>query len=390
LSPNTYRRNRIGILIGGGDCPGLNAVLRAVVKASALRGWEVLGFHGGFEGLLSPVTYDIMDYRQMGALLYRGGTILGTSNKGRFSAKVGHGEVRTVPAEIIREARQTLTDLGCAALVVLGGDGTLTIAHQLWEAGIPVVGIPKTIDNDLNGTYITFGFDSAVASATDALDRLTTTGESHKRVMILEVMGRYAGWIAMSAGIAGGADVILLPEIPFTYDAICAKIRAREAENKRFTIMIVAEGAREDGGEYISSHSVEADREARLGGIAAVVAQEVERRTGKETRTCVLGHLQRGGPPSPVDRQLCTRFGVVAVEMIAQGLFGHMAAFHPPEIVPVPLTSAIGGIRQVPLDGEMVRTARALGISLGDERAGAETLVTAGNAKEPLQHSSPL
>lgn len=233
--------------------------------------------------------------------------------------------MRTVPPEIIREARQTLIDLGCTALVVLGGDGTLTIAHQLCEAGIPVVGIPKTIDNDLNGTYITFGFDSAVASSTYVLDRLTTTGESHKRVMILEVMGRYAGWIAVSAGIAGGVDVILIPDIPFTYDSIYAKICAREAENKRFTIMIVAEGAREHGGEYISSHTAEADREARLGGIAAVVAQEIERRTGKETRTCVLGHPQRGGAPSPADRQLCTRFGVVAVEMIAQGLFGHMA-----------------------------------------------------------------
>lgn len=360
-------RNRIGILVGGGDCPGLNAVLRAVVKASAIRGWEVLGFRGGFEGLLAPVRYDVLDYRQMGALLYRGGTVLGTSNKGRFSAKTGHGEVRAVPAEIVSEARQTLTDLGCAALVVLGGDGTLTIAHQLWQAGIPIVAIPKTIDNDLHGTYITFGFDSAVACATDALDRLTTTGESHERVMVLEVMGRYAGWIALSAGIAGGADVILIPEIPFTYESICAKIRAREAENKKFTIVVVAEGAREQGGEYISSHAPEADREARLGGIASAVAHEIEQRTGKETRACVLGHLQRGGAPTPVDRQLCTRFGVVAVEMIAQGLFGHMAAFRPPEIVPAPLANAAGGIRQVPVDGEMVRTARALGISLGDE-----------------------
>jgi 6-phosphofructokinase 1 len=370
-------RNRIGILVGGGDCPGLNAVIRAVVKASALRGWEVLGFRGGFEGLLSPVCYEVLDYRQMGALLYRGGTILGTSNKGRFSAKIGHGEVRTVPTEIVLEARQTLSDLGCAALVVLGGDGTLTIAHQLWQAGIPIVGIPKTIDNDLNGTYITFGFDSAVACATDALDRLTTTGESHERVMVLEVMGRYAGWIAMSAGIAGGADVILIPEIPFNFESICAKIRAREAENKKFTIIIVAEGAREQGCDYITTHGVEADREARLGGIASFVAHEIKLRTGKETRVCVLGHLQRGGAPTSVDRQLCTRFGVVAVEMIAEGLFGHMAAFRPPDIVPVPLTEVIGGIRQVPVNGEMIRTTRALGISLGDEFVGSPALVSA-------------
>jgi 6-phosphofructokinase 1 len=360
---------RIGILTGGGDCPGLNAVLRAVVKASALRGWEVLGFRGGFEGLLSPASYEVLDYRQMGALLYRGGTILGSSNKGRFSAKIGHGEVRAIPADVIHGVRQSLNDLGCTALVVVGGDGTLTIAHQLWLAGIPLIGIPKTIDNDLHGTYITFGFDSAVACATDALDRLTTTGESHDRVMVLEVMGRYAGWIAVSAGIAGGADVILIPEISFTFESICAKIRAREAENKKFTIVIAAEGAREQGGDYISSHGPESDREARLGGIASVIAREVERRTGKEARACILGHLQRGGSPTPVDRQLCTRFGVVAVEMIAEGLFGSIAAFRPPEIVPVPLTEVIGGIRQVPVNGEMVRTARALGISMGDECA---------------------
>lgn len=370
-------RNRIGILVGGGDCPGLNAVLRAVVKASALRGWEVLGFRGGFEGLLSPACYEVLDYRQMGALLYRGGTILGTSNRGRFSAKIGHGEVREIPADIVREARQTLSDLGCTALVVLGGDGTLTIAHQLWQAGIPIVGIPKTIDNDLNGTYITFGFDSAVACATDALDRLTTTGESHERVMALEVMGRYAGWIAVSAGIAGGADVILIPEIPFNFESICAKVRAREAENKKFTILIVAEGAREQGGDYVSAQGPESDREARLGGIASLVAREVERRTGKETRACVLGHLQRGGAPTPVDRQLCTRFGVVAVEMIVAGKFGQMAAFRPPEIVPAPLTEVIGGIRQVPVDGEIVRTARSLGISFGDEIVSAPAAATA-------------
>jgi 6-phosphofructokinase 1 len=377
-------RNRIGILVGGGDCPGLNAVIRAVVKASALRGWEVLGFRGGFEGLISPVCYEVLDYRKMGALLYRGGTILGTSNKGRFSAKVGHGQVRTIPAEIVREARETLKDLGCTALVVLGGDGTLTIADQLWQAGIPVVGIPKTIDNDLHGTYITFGFDSAVACATDALDRLTTTGESHERVMVLEVMGRYAGWIAISAGIAGGADVILIPEIPFTVESICAKVRAREAEKKKFTIIIVAEGARQQGGDYTSSHGAEADREARLGGIASIVAHEIESRTGKETRVCVLGHLQRGGPPTPVDRQLCTRFGVVAVEMIAEGRFGQMAAFRPPEIVPVPLAEVIGGIRQVPVNGEMIRTTRALGISLGDECAGDQ-----GESLLPERPESP-
>lgn len=363
--------DRIGIVTGGGDCPGLNAVIRAVVKAASRRGWEALGFSGGFEGLLTPTRDRLLDYREMGALLYRGGCVLGTANKGRFSAKTGHGEVRRIAPEIVAEARRNFEALGLGALACLGGDGTLTIAQQLFENGIPVVGIPKTIDNDLEATQATFGFDSAVSCATDALDRLHTTAESHNRVMVLEVMGRYAGWIAASAGIGGGADVILIPEIEFDYESICAKVLERERDGKRFTMVIAAEGAREKGHDFVTAGDAGKDREARLGGVGAVVATEIERRTGKESRACTLGHLQRGGPPTPVDRQLCTRFGVAAVEMIAAGKYGHMAALRAPEIVAVPLVEAIARIRRVPVDGELVRTARALGTSFGDEARAA-------------------
>jgi phosphofructokinase-like protein len=359
---------RIGIVTGGGDCPGLNAVIRAVVKAASRRGWEVLGFQGGFEGLLDPPNFKVLDYRDMGALLYRGGTVLGTASRGRFSAKTGHGETRQLPRELLDGTRTAAERFGLRALVCIGGDGTLTIAQQLSEVGVPVVGIPKTIDNDLAATLTTFGFDSAVACATDALDRLHTTAESHERVMVLEVMGRYAGWIAASAGLAGGADVILIPEIPFDYDSVCDKVAGREAEGKHFTMIVAAEGARETGHDFTTAAPTRVQGEARLGGVGYTIADEIGRRTGKEARACVLGHLQRGGPPTPVDRQLCTRFGVAAVTMIAEGLTGYMASYLPPEVVPVPLRAAVGQIRTVPADGELVRTCRALGVSFGDER----------------------
>ena len=359
---------RIGIVTGGGDCPGLNAVIRAVVKAASRRGWEVLGFHGGFEGLLDPPRVRVLDYREMGALLYRGGTVLGTANRGRFSAKTGHGVTRQLPRELLDETRAAVERFGLRALVCIGGDGSLTIAHQLFEVGVPVVGIPKTIDNDLAATLTTFGFDSAVACATEALDRLHTTAESHERVMVLEVMGRYAGWIASSAGLAGGADVILIPEIPFDYDSVCDKVAGRQAEGKHFTIIVAAEGAREVGHDFTTAGPAGTQGEARLGGVGHTIAHQVGIRTAKETRACILGHLQRGGPPTSVDRQLCTRFGVAAVTMIAEGMYGHMASYLPPEVVPVPLRAAVGQIRTVPPQGELVRTCRALGISFGDER----------------------
>ena len=359
-------RERIGILTGGGDCPGLNTVIRAVVKCAAKQGWETLGFQEGFEGLLDPVRYRLLDYKEMDALLFVGGTVLGTSNKGRFAAKTGHGDRNRIPKEILDQAKANFTSLGLRALVVVGGDGSLSSAQQLHEHGVPVIGVPKTIDNDLEATALTFGFDSAVACATDALDRLRTTAQSHDRVMVLEVMGRYTGWIAVTAGVSGGGDVILVPEIPFRYERVCEKVLEREREGKRFTLVVVAEGAREQGQDYVTAGEAGSNREARLGGIGGVVAAEIQKRTGKETRVCVLGHLQRGGAPTSFDRLLCTRFGARAVQLIAEERYGCMVALRPPDTVAVPLTEATGRLRTVSPQGDIVRTARALGISFGD------------------------
>jgi len=358
--------NRIGIVTGGGDCPGLNAVIRAVAKAASRQGWETWGILGGFEGLLQPVSCRQLHYRELGGMLTRGGTILGTTNRGRFTAKVGLGQALRIADETLDEAKRGSEELGLSALVAIGGDGSLSIAQQLFERGIPVIGVPKTIDNDLSATVMTFGFDSAVACATDALDRLHTTAESHGRVMVLEVMGRYAGWIAIYAGLAGGADVILIPEIPFSYDCITAKIAERAAMGRHFSIVVVAEGARPQDGEVMTTGGAQQDREARLGGIATRVAAEIERRSGKETRYVVLGHLQRGGAPTNFDRTLCTMFGTHAVELVQRGEFGRMVSFTGAGVESVPLTDAIGQLRRVPLDGGLVRSARALGICLGD------------------------
>src|SRR6187200_3058415 len=279
---------QIGVVTGGGDCPGLNAVIRAVAKASANRGWECIGVLGGYQGLLEPRRTIPLDYKTLSGLLPRGGTILGTANRGKFSAKVGHGESRALPKELLEGVKAGIDALGLFALVSIGGDGTLSIAQQMFEYGISVVGVPKTIDNDLKGTLFTFGFDSAVTCATDALDRLHTTAESHNRVMVLEVMGRYAGWIALYAGVAGGADVVLIPEIPFSYENVCAKIQERENLGKKFTIVVVAEGAREKDGGFVTSGVQTKTGEARLGGIGAIVSAEIEKRTGRESRVCVL------------------------------------------------------------------------------------------------------
>jgi 6-phosphofructokinase 1 len=305
-----------------------------------------------------------LDYHNLDRLLTRGGTILGTANRGRFSAKVGHGETIDLPGDLIAEAREGFDALGLSGLVAVGGDGSMTIAHQLCRHGLPVVGVPKTIDNDLSGTILTFGFDSAVTCAVDAVDRLQTTAESHDRVMVLEVMGRYAGWIAIYAGIAGGADVILIPEIPFTFESVADKVAAREAAGKEFTIVVVAEGARRKGGDFVGSDSESG--EARLGGMGARVAVEIAKRTGKETRAVVLGHLQRGGSPTMMDRALCTLFGTKAVELLATERFGRMAVWAADGIRSIPIEEAIGVLKTVPLDGGLVRSARALGICLGD------------------------
>ncbi len=356
---------RIAILTGGGDCPGLNAAIRGVVKASHGLGWDVVGIRCGFEGLLSPCDLLPLNLENTSGILTQGGTILGAASSGRFSAKTGHGQAGQIPPELIAEAQSSMEHLGISALIAAGGDGTLTIAQQFFEQGTSVVAIPKTIDNDLQATVITFGFDSAVACATDALDRLHSTAASHGRVFVLELMGRYAGWIAVHAGIAGGADVILIPEIPFRYEAVARAIERREAAGRKFTLVVVAEGAREEGGDFAVKGPMRADKEAQLGGIGDQVAAEIKKRTGKETRCVVLGHLQRGGGPTTFDRLLATRYGVAAVQMIAGGQFGMMAALRPPDIVPVPIKEAIGKIRTVPPEGNVVSTARALGISLG-------------------------
>lgn len=366
-------KQRIGILTGGGDCPGLNTVIYAVTKAAAKRGWETIGIHGGFEGLLTPVNAETLDYLKLDGFRYVGGTVLGTSNTGRFSAKVGHGESRGIDPAVLAEAKVNFDALGLTALVVVGGDGSLSIGLQLMAVGVPVVGVPKTIDNDIEGTAVTFGFDTAVSFATDALDRLRTTAQSHNRVMVCEMMGRYAGWIAAHSGIAGGASVVLIPEIPFSYDSIGKKIAERRAEGKRFTMIAVAEGARELGGDYVTATPAAGEapgggpfREARLGGIATVVAAEIQRRTGEESRVCVLGHLQRGGVPTTFDRLLCTRFAAGAVRLIAEGQFGHMVANRPRATFGIPIAEAVGKLRTITLDSDIIQTGRAMGVCFGD------------------------
>ncbi|MCE9611038.1 MAG: 6-phosphofructokinase [Chthoniobacter sp.] len=358
---------RIGVLTSGGDCPGLNAVLRGVVRAATNLNWEVIGFHDGFEGLL-PEGGDFVPLTnaRTAGIMQLGGTILGTTSKGHFITKVGDGSNRThVPPAVIEKTKRTLADLRIEALICIGGDGSLTTAQQLHEAGIPVIGVPKTIDNDLEATAMTFGFDSAVACVADALDRLHTTASSHKRIMVIEVMGRHAGWIALYGGLAGGADIILIPEIPFEHERVAEAVRKRDAEGCLSTLIVVAEGAGEKGGrEHFRATATEG--EYQLGGIGNIVSNEVARRTGKDTRTCVLGHLQRGGDPTTLDRILGTRFGVRAVELIAEGKFGDMVSYQNYEVSSVPIAAAVHRIKLVSPDSQMVQTCRAVGISFGD------------------------
>ncbi|MFN6106256.1 MAG: 6-phosphofructokinase [Planctomycetaceae bacterium] len=357
---------RIGIVTGGGDCPGLNTVIRAVAKAANRRGWEAVGIVGGYEGLLEPQKTRRLVVRELDGLLTRGGTILGTANRGKFSAKVGHGESRDLPRDLLDATLEGFRKLQLSALISIGGDGSLSIARQLFRHGMPIVGVPKTIDNDLAGTIFTFGFESAVDCATDAVDRLQTTAESHNRVMVLEVMGRYAGWIAIYAGVAGGADVILIPEIPFDYEPIVRKIAEREKQGKHHTIVGAAEGARLKGCGFVTSAQTTGTGEARLGGIGNQIAAELQQLTGKESRCCVLGHLQRGGRPGTFDRVLCTAFGTESVELVARQEFGRMVSFLGTHVGSVPLDEAVDTLKIVPTHGGLVQTARALGVCLGD------------------------
>lgn len=358
---------RIGVITGGGDCPGLNAVIRAVTKSAInLYGWDVIGFEDGFKGLVENQCRRL-DMDAVSGIIYRGGTILGTTNRDDpfhyLVEKDGHKEYRDMSEQAIRN----LGNLGIDGLVVVGGDGSLNITYKLYEKGIKVVGVPKTIDNDLSATDITFGFNTAVMTAMEAIDKLHTTAESHHRVMILEVMGRYAGWIALEAGVAGGADIILIPEIPYDIEKVCAKVEERTLVGKKFSIVVVAEGARPEGGEMVVQKLVpESHDPIRLGGIGNKVAQDIEKVTGKETRVTVLGHLQRGGSPTSFDRILATRYGVAAVKALNEGKFGTMVSLQGSQITVVPLQQAIGELKKVPLDHDLVRAARAVGISFGD------------------------
>jgi ATP-dependent phosphofructokinase / diphosphate-dependent phosphofructokinase len=355
---------RIGVLTSGGDCPGLNAVLRGVALAADKLGWEAIGFRDGFEGLLPPGSYMPLDRQTTNGIMALGGTIIGTTNRGHFVAKIGAGDRAVVAAEVIEKARSVLENIGVKALIIVGGDGSMTTALQLQEAGINCIGVPKTIDNDLEATAMTFGFDSAVDVVMDALDRLHTTATSHKRVMVVEVMGRHAGWIALHGGLAGGADIILIPEIPFDYDKIATVIKERDARGDHGTLVVVAEGAKPKDGQQVKRDI--AGGEFRLGGIGDIVAREIAARTEKETRSCVLGHLQRGGAPTTLDRILGTRFGVKAVQLANEGHFGSMVSYQSYQVRHVPIAEAVNRLRLVPPNGEMVQTARDVEISFGD------------------------
>ena len=355
----------IGILTGGGDAPGLNAVIRAVVKtATCEHGMRVIGIEDGFEGLLSETRTRLLSPSDVRGLLPRGGTILGTRNRGNFVQRVEGGVQRDVES-VYQEAISNMKILGIDALVTLGGEGTLGIANEFHQRGICVCGVPKTIDNDLACTELTFGFVTALDIATEALDRLHTTAESHDRVMILEVMGRHAGWIALHSGIAGGADVILIPEVPFSIQAVADKIRARDLSGSNFSIIVVAEGAIEIGHELVYQDKGDGQRAPRLGGIGQHLQKDLEELTGRETRCVVLGHLQRGGRPNAFDRMLATNFGSCAVRALANGESGVMVALQAGDVVSVPLTEAIKNIKTVPPNGQLVRTARDTGISFG-------------------------
>lgn len=368
--PRTAAVKRIAILTGGGDCPGLNAVIRGVVRAAILQhGWEVYGVLDGYDGLLSTDRIRRLQSHDVRGLQMRGGTILGTSNRGNPLhypiRKNGKTRYADVTGEIVRNIRA----MGIDVLVAVGGDGTMKITHALFKKGVRVVGVPKTIDNDLDATDVTFGFNSAVATAMEAVDKLHTTAESHHRVLVVEVMGRDSGWIALEAGIAGGADVILIPEIPFELERICAHIEARKRRGSRFSIVVVAEGTHPAGGEKIYEQAPGAGGvPGRLGGVGKWTGDRISLCTNLETRVVVLGHLQRGGSPTTFDRILATRFGVEAVNLIAWKKFGYMVCLRGRSIESVPIARAIKRIKRVSPRGQLVRAAEALGIELGRAR----------------------
>jgi 6-phosphofructokinase 1 len=358
-------RKRIGVLTSGGDCPGLNAVLRGIYCASEQLGWEVLGFRDGYEGMLADGGDTMVLNRENTAgIMQEGGTILGTTNRGHFTSKIAGGDKASISEEVIAKASKTCRDLDLSAIIAIGGDGSMSTALQLYRVGFPMIGVPKTIDNDLEATAMTFGFDSAVACVTDALDRLHTTAASHKRAIVVQVMGRHAGWIALWGGIAGAADVILIPEIPFKLEKIAEAVQRRDQAGYKSTLIVVAEGARTHHGQQFRKQSTSG--EWRLGGVGEMLAQEIEARTGKETRVCVLGHLQRGGDPTTLDRILGMSFGVKAVQLAREEKFGTMVSYQNYEVLDVPIADAVHRLKKVSPSSQLVETARAVGVSFGD------------------------
>ncbi len=358
---------RIAVLTGGGDAPGLNAVIRAVVKTAINDyGCDVFGVRDGYDGFLAERGVFPLDLGAVRGILPRGGTILGTANRGNpFARKVvrdGQEVVDDISGEIVAAIKKLNVD----AVVVIGGDGTLRVSMELHDRGVPVVGVPKTIDNDIGGTEVTFGFDTALTIATEALDRLHTTAESHHRVMVLELMGRDAGFIALHSGVSGGADVILIPEIPFRFEAVLQKVKQRAEGGSHFSLINVSEGAKALGGEQVFSRTGDAVFVPRLGGIGQAVAQYVESH-GFESRVTVLGHIQRGGTPTAFDRWLATRYGAAAVRTAAAGGFGRMVALRNAQVIDIPLSEALAVPKRVNVNGDAIRTARGIGISFGDE-----------------------
>jgi phosphofructokinase-like protein len=348
----------IGIATGGGDAPGLNAVIRAATRAAILQhGWKVIGIPDGFDGLIWPEKSFELTLDRVSGILPRGGTILGTTNRGNpFEYKGeenGQAVVRDISDQVIANSRK----LGIDAIITIGGDGSQKIGYELFKKGVKIVGVPKTIDNDLSATELTFGFDTALHTVSDAIDKIHTTGSSHHRVMVVEVMGRDCGWIALAGGIAGGAHLILIPEIPFTIKGACDFIAQREAGGRDFTVVVVAEGVKPPP---------EFKENRRGGSVGILIGNAIARVSNREVRVSVLGHIQRGGSPSPFDRVLATRFGVAAVDLISKGEFGKMVALHAGCIIGVDVAHAIGHLKSVHPDGELVRTARAIGIGFGD------------------------
>ena len=359
--------HKIGILTAGGDCPGLNCVIRVIVKAAISEyGIEVIGFKDGYDGLVKN-DYMNLRNRDVSGIITLGGTILGTSNTANpYRYPVTKGK-KLVLEDRSADAITNYKANGLDCLIAIGGDGTLSIASKLMKDGLNIVGCPKTIDNDLSGTDITFGFESAVVTATEAIDKLHSTAQSHHRVMIVEVMGRYAGWIALFSGVAGGGDVILIPEIPYDMKKIAKKLYERHKVGKRFSIIVVAEGAKPKGGKMTVSKMVEASTDqVRLGGVGTILANAIETMTGIEARATILGHLQRGGVPTPFDRNLATRYGYESLNLAVKGRFGRMAAFQKGRVTSVPILRAIGKLKTVPLNHPFIGMAKALGTSFGD------------------------